>query len=162
VAAASLWSPDEETTRRVGAAVARHAGPSSVIALLGDLGAGKTRLVEGAARALGYGGRVRSPTFTLMNVYRGRLTVYHFDLYRLCAVDEREFDEWTEVWESGGVSFIEWADRLDGTGLEKALTVRISHEGGDLRRIVLEGPEGVWGGLLSSLEDGPVDAYPRA
>jgi tRNA threonylcarbamoyladenosine biosynthesis protein TsaE len=164
--ALSIVSRSEEETKRLGSVVASHAGASSVIGLLGELGTGKTRLVEGAARGEGYGGRVRSPTFTLMNVYEGRRPVYHFDLYRLDTAADREVDEWAEVWEAGGLAFIEWADRLDTVPRgprwpPAALFIHMAHRGGGLRRIVLEAGRGTWQVLFRSLETGWGHAYPR-
>ena len=71
-----------DQTHAAAAALARGLRPGDVVALMGDLGAGKTRFVEGASRELGYEGRVRSPSFTLLNIYRGTRPIYHFDLYR--------------------------------------------------------------------------------
>ena len=71
--ALSLLSRSEAETVQLGSAVARQASDSAVVALIGDLGTGKTRMVEGAAREMGYQGRVRSPTFTLLNIYGGPL-----------------------------------------------------------------------------------------
>lgn len=96
---------------------AQNAAPGWVITLTGDLGAGKTQLVRGMARGLGFVGRVHSPTFNLINIYRGgRLPLYHLDLYRL--------DQDEGLWLAGldqylvtdGVTMIEWADRLGPSG----------------------------------------------
>ncbi len=104
-------SPEETAAlaERLGAAV--EAG--TVLCLVGDLGAGKTLFTQGFARGLGVTGEVTSPTFALMNQYRGRLTVTHFDLYRLEReeeLDEIGFYEFAEP--SGGVVLIEWADKF--------------------------------------------------
>jgi len=118
--------------------IAAELRPGDVIALCGDLGAGKTRFVAGAARGLGYAGRVRSPTFTLLNVYAGRCPIYHFDLYRW---DPRrsgdEVDEWREWMEGAGVSFIEWAARLGRDLPARALGVHLAHAGGTRRSLRL-------------------------
>jgi tRNA threonylcarbamoyladenosine biosynthesis protein TsaE len=83
-----------------------------VFALSGVLGAGKTQLVKGLARGLGYGGHVTSPTFTLVNEYRGgRLPLYHIDLYRIASEKEAlgfGIDEYLPV--AGGVTVIEWPE----------------------------------------------------
>jgi tRNA threonylcarbamoyladenosine biosynthesis protein TsaE len=83
-----------------------------VIALSGDLGAGKTQLVRGIARGLGFSGRVHSPTFTLVNIYSaGRLTLFHLDLYRLETREHLLSAGIDEYLNPDGVSVIEWAER---------------------------------------------------
>ena len=104
-------SPEETTAlaERLGAA----AEAGIVLCLVGDLGAGKTLFTQGFARGLGVTGEVTSPTFALMNQYCGRLSVTHFDLYRLEREDELNeigFYEYAEP--SGGVVLIEWADKF--------------------------------------------------
>lgn len=101
-------------TERLGAALAESLPSGSVIALTGTLGAGKTRLVQAAAEALGVeSGTVTSPTFVLIREYRGRKPVYHFDAYRLR--DEDEFNQLgpDEYFDAEGLSFVEWADRVE-------------------------------------------------
>src|SRR5919201_3763170 len=85
-----LWSADETTTRAIGAAVAGLLDPGDVIGLSGDLGAGKTRLVQGAAAALRVEDPVVSPTFMLVREYDGRVPVHHVDAYRLSGAAELE------------------------------------------------------------------------
>jgi len=86
-----------------------------VIALSGDLGAGKTQLVKGLARGLGFTGRVHSPTFTLVNVYTGgRLTLFHLDLYRLETREQIFSAGLEEYLRPDGVAVIEWAERWFG------------------------------------------------
>lgn len=105
---------NEENTDRLGELLANVLQAGAVVALIGTLGAGKTRLVRSIATALGTSSdRVTSPTFVLVNEYReGRLPVYHFDAYRLR--DEDEFRELgpEEYFEGEGITFIEWADRV--------------------------------------------------
>lgn len=124
-------------------AVARRLGeslePGDVIALVGDLGAGKTVFVRGLAVGLGVGEReVASPTFTMVAEYRGRLTLYHVDLYRL---DPRGPDLFPlrEYVYGRGVTAIEWFDRLPAGALDAYLMVRI-HYAQPGRCIMLEGP----------------------
>jgi tRNA threonylcarbamoyladenosine biosynthesis protein TsaE len=104
-------SPAE--TERAGARVAEKVKAGDVLALVGDLGAGKTQFVKGLVRGLGSNEAVTSPTFTLLHEYRdGRLPIYHFDFYRI--------ENLTALWAIGfeetvfgdGVSVIEWADRF--------------------------------------------------
>jgi tRNA threonylcarbamoyladenosine biosynthesis protein TsaE len=106
-------SPAE--TEALGEVWGRAAEPGLVIALTGDLGAGKTALVRGLARGLGCAGRVHSPTFTLVNVYTGgRLPLYHLDLYRLDTPEQVRGAGLAEYLQPDGVAVIEWAERLLG------------------------------------------------
>ena len=108
-------SSSEEETDRLGGLLAEVLPPGTVVALLGTLGAAKTRLVQGVVAALGHPREdVTSPTFVLLNEYLGgKLPVYHFDVYRLS--DEDEFQELgpEEYFEGAGLTFVEWADRVE-------------------------------------------------
>src|SRR6476620_7626189 len=101
-------------TERLGAALADSLSPGIVVALIGPLGAGKTRLVQAVATALGNApGSVTSPTFVLVNEYTGgRMPVYHFDTYRLKDDDEFLNLGPDEYFDSAGLTFVEWADRV--------------------------------------------------
>jgi tRNA threonylcarbamoyladenosine biosynthesis protein TsaE len=107
-----LWSADETTTRAIGAAVASMLGPGDVVGLAGDLGAGKTRLVQGAADGLGVEGPVLSPTFMLVREYDGDPPVHHVDAYRLSGPLELEDLGLEDVLSPDAVVFVEWADRV--------------------------------------------------
>lgn len=109
-----LHSQDEKHTRLLGLALARALGPDDVVSLSGDLGAGKTVLVKGVAEGLDVVEPVTSPTFNILLVHPGRLTLYHFDLYRLEREGQLEDVDFYEVLESGGASFVEWGDRFPG------------------------------------------------
>lgn len=105
--------PDPDATDRLGRQLAEHLPPGSVVALSGTLGAGKTRLVQAVAAACGIDpADVTSPTFVLCREYHGARTIYHLDAYRL--KDEDEFLELgpEEMFASGGLVFIEWAERV--------------------------------------------------
>lgn len=103
-------SPDETCT--LGEAWGRTAGSGLVIAISGDLGAGKTQLTKGIARGLEIPGRVHSPTFALVNEYRdGRLPLFHVDLYRLDTPQQIFAAGLEEYFHPEGVSVIEWAER---------------------------------------------------
>ncbi|MEM9081059.1 MAG: tRNA (adenosine(37)-N6)-threonylcarbamoyltransferase complex ATPase subunit type 1 TsaE [Verrucomicrobiota bacterium] len=85
----------------------------AVLALVGDMGAGKTHLAKGLVAGLGFEEAVTSPTFSLLQEYRGgRLPVFHFDLYRLESVEEVLRLGWDDYLEAGGVVIAEWADRF--------------------------------------------------
>jgi tRNA threonylcarbamoyladenosine biosynthesis protein TsaE len=105
---------NEQDTKRLGTALADALPPGTVVGLIGTLGAGKTRLVQAVATALGMPpGSVTSPTFVLVNEYRGgRMPVFHFDTYRLKDEDEFLALGPDEYFESPGLTFVEWADRV--------------------------------------------------
>lgn len=103
---------DASETRRAGALLAAYLERGDVIALAGDLGAGKTQLVQGVAQALGVAEPVTSPTFNILLVHPGALPIYHFDLYRLEDEGQLEDIDFYETIEGDGVSFIEWGDRF--------------------------------------------------
>jgi len=105
-------SPTE--TEALGEQWGREAQPGFVIALSGDLGAGKTQLVRGFARGLGVTMRVHSPTFTLVNEYNGgRLKLFHLDLYRLETPEQIHSAGIEEFLQPDGVAVIEWAERME-------------------------------------------------
>lgn len=102
---------NEEEMEAWGASLGAALAPGSVLALVGGLGAGKTRMVKGLARGAGYGGEVTSPTFALVHEYRGgRLPLFHLDLYRLKSADELLAIGWDEFLDEGGLVIVEWAD----------------------------------------------------
>ena len=106
-------SPAE--TQSLGETYGRSAREGSVIALSGDLGAGKTQFVKGLARGLGTSARVHSPTFALVNIYPGgRLTLYHLDLYRLETLEQIIAAGLEEFLQPTGITVIEWAERWFG------------------------------------------------
>jgi tRNA threonylcarbamoyladenosine biosynthesis protein TsaE len=123
-----LRSGDEATTKAIGAALAGLLDPGDVVGLAGDLGAGKTRLVQGAAAALGVDDPVLSPTFMLLREYDGELPVHHVDAYRLAGPVELEDLGLDEVLAADAVAFVEWADRvaavLPESWLELVLRIR--------------------------------------
>lgn len=129
---------NESDTERLGQRLAADLAPGSVVALIGPLGAGKTRLVQAVCRALGVTEEVTSPTFVLINEYRsGRLPVFHFDAYRLR--DDDEFLELgpDEYFEAGGMTFVEWGDRVERCLPKDGLKIEIEVLEGDRRRVKL-------------------------
>ncbi len=113
MAMATYISHSPAETEALGEGWGRAAQSGLVLALSGDLGAGKTQLVKGLARGLGVTGRVHSPTFTLVNEYSGgRLRLFHLDLYRLETPAQIRSAGVEEFLQPDGVAVIEWAERL--------------------------------------------------
>jgi len=133
----------EAETAAVGRDLARTLAPGAAVLLFGDLGAGKTAFVRGLAEGLGVDpADVSSPTFTLVQEYRGgRLPLFHVDLYRLN--DAREIDELgVEEIAEDGVLAIEWADKLPRPISAAVVVVRIALGDGDSRTITLSDSSG--------------------
>ena len=108
---------------------ARRLKKGDIVCLFGELGSGKTTFVQGLAKGLKVKpSTVHSPTFTLMNVYEGRLTMYHFDLYR---IEGKELPAigYEEFFYGGGVAVIEWAERLGSQMPKKYIKVELEHKG---------------------------------
>jgi tRNA threonylcarbamoyladenosine biosynthesis protein TsaE len=130
----------EAQTAEAGRRLAPLLLPDDVLSLSGDLGAGKTCLVQGIAAGLGATGHVASPTFNILLVHRGRLTLNHMDLYRLDRADQLEDIDFYATLESGGVTAIEWGDRFPEAMPDDRLEVAIGLGEGERDRILtLEG-----------------------
>jgi len=129
---ATFTSHSPAETAALGGRWGREAVCGLVIALRGDLGAGKTQLVRGLAQGLGITARVHSPTFTLVNEYNGgRLRLFHLDLYRLETPEQIRSAGLDDYLHPDGVAVIEWAERWPDCGLRPA-------RDGLLRRVLIE------------------------
>lgn len=128
-------SPEE--TRELGTKIGTVCRAGDIIALDGDLGAGKTCLIQGLAIGLGVSEEsyVRSPTFTILNVHNGRVPLYHFDLYRLSDLDELEEIGYREYFHGDGVSAVEWASNVEEAVPPECLRIAIKRIGEDEREI---------------------------
>lgn len=126
---ATLFAPDPDATFAAGARLGRALQPGDVVALVGDLGAGKTLFARGVGHGLGVR-RVQSPTFVVVQAHTdGRLPLWHADLYRLDDVDDLEQLGLEDLWRADGVLLVEWADRFPGLLPDDHLEVRLSEEG---------------------------------
>jgi tRNA threonylcarbamoyladenosine biosynthesis protein TsaE len=121
----SLHSTSAEGTRAIGAALGRILVAGDVVLLAGDLGAGKTTLVQGVGQALGVEGPMPSPTFTLMNTYEAALHVAHIDLWRLERMSELHDLGLDELLDEGAVALVEWGDVALSVLGRDALLVRL-------------------------------------
>jgi tRNA threonylcarbamoyladenosine biosynthesis protein TsaE len=130
-------------TEGLGAALAATLKPGDVVLIEGELGAGKTTFVRGAARALGAPGVVTSPTFTIGQRYPGRVSIAHIDLFRVPDLNDEDPDLLADYLGADTITFVEWpqGDEDSIAGLARiAARVRIDHAGGDVRVVVIEGP----------------------
>ena len=113
----------------------------SVVALTGDLGTGKTVFARGIAQALGFNGKIPSPTFTLINEYRSSIPLYHMDLYRLNSIREIEDIGVEDYMYGDGICLIEWAEKLENLMPEDAVVVSFRQIDENSREISIERPE---------------------
>ncbi len=143
-------SHSEAQTRRLGARLAAFLTPGDVLALVGNLGSGKTRWIQGVCQGLGVIDPVISPTFTLVNEYQGRWPVYHIDLYRLDNANEVATFGLEEYVYGSGITLIEWADQAKEFLPAEYLTVELFHLEQTKRRVVLR-PRGTR--FVSLVED---------
>lgn len=133
----ALISRSEAETVSLGRELAPLLRAMDVVALSGDLGAGKTCLTRGVSAGLGVVENVTSPTFNIMLEHHGRLDLYHFDLYRLERAEQLVDIDFFGTLEAGGVSLIEWGERFPGAMPEDYLAVEISIDEDDSRRFAL-------------------------
>ena len=119
-----VLSRSARETRALAAALAGSLKPGAVLALHGDLGSGKTCFVQGLARELGVAQPIPSPTFTMVNEYRGRCRLVHMDLYRIQSEGELAGLDFDSYLESNGILVIEWAERAGGWLPADALHIR--------------------------------------
>ena len=141
MAARIVDTADPAETEAFGAELAEDLKDGDVVLVRGELGAGKTTLVRGAARALGVSDPVTSPSFSIGHRYRagGRLTVSHLDLYRLAGLEHEDPDLLADYLGEGRIAFVEWPPDAERELAGARLLVSLSHRGEDRRRIeVLE------------------------
>jgi tRNA threonylcarbamoyladenosine biosynthesis protein TsaE len=119
----------------VGERLAAELGPGDVVLVSGELGAGKTTLIRGAARGLGVSEPVTSPSFTIGHTYKGRLPVSHLDLYRLAELDQEDPALLEDYVTPEAVSFIEWPNAAEPWLEWITRRIEIRHAGGDEREI---------------------------
>ena len=136
-----LTTRSPHQTLRLGAFLGKMISAGTVVALIGNLGSGKTTLAKGIAKGLGVRDEreVTSPSFVLVNEYRGQVPVYHVDLYRLDdprQVEELGWDEWIA---GPGVTLVEWAEKAMPLWPEETVEVHLQWTGPENRRFVIQG-----------------------
>ena len=137
-----FFSESEQETEALGERMGRSLPPGGVvIAMHGELGAGKTAFVRGLARGIGAKGRVVSPTFTIVNEFPGARELFHFDMYRLRNADELFDIGWEDYLSREGVCAVEWSENVPGAFDGGEIRVTIEKTGDDERRITVEGAQ---------------------
>ena len=129
----------ERETEAAGAAFAAGIPDGTVVAMYGELGAGKTAFVRGMAQGMGLDCRVNSPTFTIVNEYLGARTLLHFDMYRLGSADELWDIGWDDYLSRGAVCAVEWSENVADAFTGDEITVRFEKLSDTDRRITIEG-----------------------
>lgn len=127
------YSPEQ--TEEAGFVLASLLPKGTLVALHGDLAAGKTCFVRGMARCFDQHAPVHSPTFTLVNQYGADMPLYHLDLYRLGGPEELADLGYEEVFDSEGVCVVEWAERAEGFLPKQRIEIHFAHGGGDRRTL---------------------------
>ena len=131
---------DEEGTLEVAGMLARTLRPGTVVALIGELGTGKTVFARGVARALGIGEKVTSPSFTLIHEYHGSIPLYHMDLFRMNSVEEMLNIGIEDYFSGDGICIIEWAEKMKELFPQDAVCVTLKHLGNTHREIDIDWP----------------------
>ncbi|WP_367359125.1 tRNA (adenosine(37)-N6)-threonylcarbamoyltransferase complex ATPase subunit type 1 TsaE [Syntrophus buswellii] len=151
-----ILSRSNEETLLIGEIIGRCLVSGDIVALIGDLGAGKTCLTQGIARGLGVpkSYAVASPTFTLINEYPGRHVLYHLDVYRLSGSKDLEEMGYEDYFYGKGVSVIEWAEKIADIVPETAITICFAFVDEHLRRIEISAPEKRLAEIASALTGG--------
>jgi len=135
-----IISNNEKDTVKLGEHLAKGAKPGDFFALYGDLGSGKTVLTKGIAKGLGVKDptHVNSPSFVLIKEYKGRLPLYHFDVYRLESGDILDTVAYEEYFYGKGVTVCEWADKIKGILPERRTDIKLFHMSAKKRRVQIE------------------------
>lgn len=139
-----LRTRSADETRLIGEALAGLLIPGDVVSLTGDLGAGKTTLVQGAARALGVAEPVTSPSFILVKEYRGDVPVYHMDVYRLDRIQEVLDLGFEDLLDPQGVVFVEWGGAIEGLLPDSHIEVELRTTDGDERTATIRARGSAW------------------
>lgn len=133
-----IITKSEKETQEAGARLVQTLVPGSVVAMYGDLGAGKTAFVRGMTRGLGITFPVSSPTFNVVNEYPGKVPVFHFDMYRLGSADELFDIGWDDYLERGGICAVEWSENVEEAFEPGTVKVTITKLSDTEREITVE------------------------
>lgn len=131
---------NESETLNLGISLGRSLRSGGVIAFFGGLGVGKTHLITGIAKGIGYDGETYSPTFAIVNEYLGgRIPMYHFDMYRINSWEDLYSTGYFDYIDSGGLLAVEWSENIIAAIPDDAIKITIKRLDGDRREITLEG-----------------------
>ena len=152
----SVLSCNPEETFSIGKIIGEHLTQGDVLALMGELGSGKTCFTHGVARGIGVSEEflITSPSFTLINEYRGKINLYHFDLYRLHGLQDMEDLGYEEYLFGEGVSVIEWADKMKDALPEETLCITFQYLDENRREIVISGDKERIAQISNALKSG--------
>ena len=134
----TIITNSENETVREGEKLGRTLGRDAVVALYGDLGAGKTAFIRGLAAGLGISMSVTSPTFTIVNEYPGVIPLFHFDIYRLESEAELFDIGWDDYLDRAGICAVEWSEKVPGVLSPDSISVKIENLGDDKRRLDID------------------------
>ena len=137
----TIISSSSDETFSFASELGKNIQKKSIVALYGTLGAGKTIFAKGLAAGLGIVDEITSPSFSLLEVYEGDITFYHFDLYRIDDRDEFLNLSFEEFWEGDGVSVIEWPEIAENILPKHRINVWIEYIDENIRRITIEYPD---------------------
>ncbi|MBW2636630.1 MAG: tRNA (adenosine(37)-N6)-threonylcarbamoyltransferase complex ATPase subunit type 1 TsaE [Deltaproteobacteria bacterium] len=151
-----LISRCPEDTLLLGRIIGENLVRGDVIALVGELGAGKTTITQGIARGLGVSEKyyITSPTFTLINEYPGEITLYHLDVYRLTGPDDLGDMGYEEYFFGDGVAVIEWAEKIKDILPDDVLNIVLSYREEDEREIEISGTSRVMSCIEENIRKG--------
>jgi tRNA threonylcarbamoyladenosine biosynthesis protein TsaE len=152
----TLISRSPEDTLTIGKVIGEHLEPGNVIALVGELGSGKTCITQGIARGIHVPGdyQITSPTFTLINEYPGRIRLYHMDVYRLSGAGDLELLGYEDYFYGDGIVVVEWAEKIAGILPEGSLFIYLRYLDETSREIRIEGTEQTAERLFRALKEG--------
>lgn len=131
-----IYLIDEQMTKYIGEKIGKLLKPNDVLALTGDLGAGKTMMTQSIARGMGIEDYITSPTFTIVQEYEGKLPLFHFDVYRIADEEEMYYLGFDEYLARGGVCIIEWANLIENILPKERLDIELLYtekEGRNMR-----------------------------
>lgn len=137
----NIISASEAETLAIAFELGSKSTPGIIITLSGELGTGKTLMAKGIAKGLGIEDQITSPTFSLFEIYEGRLPLYHFDLYRIEDTKELENLHFEEYWYGTGVSVVEWPERAHGLIEGPVISIKLERIDDETRRITIEYPD---------------------
>ncbi len=157
-----IQSKSASETVRLGKSIGSLLLPGDVVALVGELGAGKTQFIKGLAAGAGIRNPtyISSPSFTLINEYPGRITFYHIDLFRLSKEKEAEDLGLEDYIQGKGITAIEWADKIPSLLPKELLIIRIAYTGKNTRSLEILGKGGRYEEIVNRLRNSPPHPSP--